>query len=365
MISRIRLLAWAFVAAAPLFAIACGQAESSEASGAITFPDLDAAKKAAAERDPKDISIPWLAGTKFTKADAVKRFGRLVRNDKWENLELLSRRSIEQGDTELLALGWFYLTYVQARELAAASGDAKLALKKSVLEHIRQAVDLGFRNPFEIQNAKLFLPLHDMPEFQSLVAELETEFESQLMDQVKTLVSREIELSTGLDIPTWQPALKTSSDEAILPAGEPALLVVSRIHHDGFNKVVPTLEKIRERVGSRLPIAVAFYQYDGEDEARVEQTKTYADHLGLDLPYTIISREEYKTLMGALEERHDKLEAARKRKGNPFNPFQPLGLFLTAEGKPLYVSRGVLAPWEYDFAVDQFLATVKPQTETP
>src|SRR5690606_17808518 len=194
---------------------------------------------------------------------------------------------------------------------------------------------------------------------------LKTEFESKRIDQLKKVVDQELEISTGLEVAAWTPELEAEGGGPFFRDGEPMLVVVSRIHHDGFNKLAPMLEATRKRVGDQLPIAIAFYQYDENDTAQREQTKPYVEKLGLDFPYTVISRDEFKALMTLLEERHEKLDAARKRKNNPFNPFQPLGLFLTAERKPLAVSRGVLADWELDYLVDRFLATVRPPSETP
>jgi hypothetical protein len=326
----------------------CREESGARYVDSATFQKLRAD---AAARSPADVAIPWPKNDKpFTKVDATKRFGRFIRNALWQRLADISALAIEKGDAELLAMGRFYQAYLRGRDIA--SGEAT---KEEVFTLVKEAVDAGFRNPHEIAGAEPPRTLHTIDEFRTLIAELETEFQTNLVRETKRLVDQELELSAQVDLGRWAPDLTASNGEKLWREGRPMLVVVTRIHHDGFKKLLADLHPLEERLGDRLPMAVVFYQYDGGDAERRKQTEDYAGRIALRLPYAVIDRAEYKSLVGVLNDRHAKLEAARKRKNNPFNPFEPLGLFVDAERKARYVSRGVITDWELDYIAEKLL----------
>ena len=159
---------------------------------------------------------------------------------------------------------------------------------------------------------------------------------------MKSSVDSELEASGSAEIAAWKPELKTLDGDAMEMPDGPRVIVVSRIHHDGFNKYLPIVRQAQRR-HEAIPVYVAFHQNDPEDASRRLQTRKYSQDLAIDYPVAVIGREEQNVLLDVLERRHKALAAAGKNKSSaPFNPYEPLTLFLTAEGKTLYLGRGAL-----------------------
>ncbi|MCZ6794037.1 MAG: hypothetical protein O7J95_10535, partial [Planctomycetota bacterium] len=303
-------------------------------------------KEAAWNRTPEDVAIPveWVPGRPLNKTDVEKAFSRMTRNlhkpDVFGRFTKLVPLVIEHGDRDLLATGAFYWAFLEARKLSQEKIEPD-----EVFSLLVKSVDLGFTNPFAIQQAQPFLPLHDRSDFQALMERLEKDFESSLRQKFEKRVDDEMSRSGQLDGGGWNPELRTLDGQPFLPDEVPRLLVVSRIHHDGFNKMASRLAAVHEKRGKVLPVGVVFYQYQLDDADRVTQTRRYIEKLALRLPTALIAREPYQALVSTLEKRHELLSAGSEN-SLPFNPFQPLALYLDSSGKTIYLERGVVPAWQ-------------------
>ena len=100
-----------------------------------------------------------------------------------------------------------------------------------------------------------------------------------------------------------------------------------------------------------------------DDELDAETTKLFEKHLA-GCPDCTGELEEFKKLKsGVLLKRHNALIAAGGKK-EVFNPFQPISLFLGSDGFPLYLGRGALYAWQFDYAVEKHVQKVAGRTET-
>ena len=357
-----------------VLSLSCTENTAPQRAKGVDRAALEKAKVAAKERKPGDVKLPWLQGSSLNKPQGIKRFGRFIRNNLWDRLQMISESAVEHGDTELLAMGYFYLAFLEARKIS--TGEAN---PDDVFAMVKTAVELGYRNPYEISQAKPLLPLLDRPDFQELIQQLEDEFRSSLRKKFEAGVVEELRLSQEVSLDAWKPELKPLDGEQLWAQDKPMLVVASRIHHDGFNKLLPRIQAAHEKYGTDVPMAVVFYQYSGDDAQRLEQTRAYIDNLSEDasvkLPCAVVGRSQFKDLLTLLETRHEKLNALRAAgntpggtgaggKIQPFNPYQPLGLFMTAEGVPLYLSRGVIEDWQLGFILERFAeATAKTSSE--
>jgi hypothetical protein len=329
---------------------AAAEGQPAASSPAPRPYDLEAAKLAAAARSADQVSVEW-DGIKLNKPDIIKRLGRLLRNARWERVEKLSIAAVENGDPELLAMGHFYLAVARARDIPSGKVTAE-----EVIAMVREAADLGFRNPLEIKSSQPLQPLLDFPDMKKLLAGLEEEFEQKYKKKVRDAIDQELELSRKTAGASWRPALKSIDGQPFWLENKACIAVVTRIHHDGFDKLLPLLQDLHRKRGDAVGIGVIFYQYDSEDSARAAQTQEYVRKRGIGFPCAVIGHGQFKELVGLLEKRHAEIEAARKRKNNPFTAFQPLSIFLDGQGVPLYVSRGAVPDWQLEHAADKLAA---------
>ena len=364
-------------------------------------------RELAAQKAP-EWAIPWLAGTKLSKKTIVtKRYGRLQRNEIWDgrksgDIEHLVNYTLEylkpddpkfknhpqlvKDFNEMRGYALFYKARLDGRNLffnPPADDAATLEKKNQMLKDLQEAASLGFRNPKEFDGSReLFLLQQDTGEpgkaYKALVAELAEEAEKKLRDGDK---KRQDKLFARLAKGTkdhWKPALETVDGKPFWPEGDkPSAIVVTRIHHDGLVKYLPTLEQINKQFGDKVHIGVAFYQLFADDAARTAQSKAWRDGLKTSLPCAVLDRTKFRELRKVLQTQFESgrdAEAAAAppppapkagKKAPPKKPvesyeiFQPIIVFLKPSGEPVYQTNGVLRDWQLAYAVEKFLSVVQ------
>ena len=172
--SRPLALLIACTLAIPMLAAPPAKAEGTKEKNSASDKEAAKALEAAAQkRTPKEIEIPlpWApSAAPLNKPQAIKRFGRLVINSIWDNLEMLCHECVKGGDTELYAMAKFYLAVLAGRDIINTVDREKA--KKEVFAMVDEAIELGFRNAFLIEQSKPLFPLHDLPEFREKIKSL-------------------------------------------------------------------------------------------------------------------------------------------------------------------------------------------------
>ena len=339
-----------------------------------------AAKKEAAKPAAKksDWSIPWLEGTSINTATAViKRFGRLQRNDVWDPPAGYSIGGIDYLSEQVLALDEnkfsspstkkeigvlkSYALFYSARSLGNKANAAEPTDEdiKNIMAAVKKAVESGYANHREILLAEKELHhVFKLPEFEALIKELSEASDKRIREEFPKKVAGGFALFAKAEKASWQPDLKTSSGDAFWTEGAPGIVVLSRIHHDGYDKFIPRLEKIVEAKGMKAHLRTAFYQYKADNATRLKQTATYVKSLGTSSPYTVIDRGQYKALRETLRKRFEDGAAKSGQKKALFDIFQPVVIFFDAGGVPLYRTNGVLEDWQIENVLDGFAAAV-------
>lgn len=342
-----------------------------------------------------DWSIPWLEGTSFDTATIViKRFGRLQRNDKWDPPPGYSIGGIDYLSKQVLALKEAeftspvtrndirgmkaYALFYKARSLGnkANSKDPTEEDLSNIMADLKTAVQLGYSNHREILGAEKELHhVFDIPEFKDMIDQLEKDYEKRIRVSFPKKVADGFAFFGKAEKKSWKPELKTGTGDNFWPEGAPSIVVLSRIHHDGYNKYIKRLEKIAAAKGLKPALRTAFYQYNPEDKTRLEQTARYVKSLGTSSPYAVIGRSQYKALRETLKARYEDGAEKAGRKNVLFDIFQPVVIFFDADGVPLYQTNGVLdRDWKIETVLDGFTAATgtgpakeeaAPPTETP
>jgi hypothetical protein len=334
----------------------------------ISAPELPAEEgappkeAAAVPSEPQEVTLDW-DGVTLSLTETRKRFGRFQRNALWDRMERLARKSVEAPLPEFQRLGHWYLARVRAREAGLAPGrEEREALKKQSLEHLLKARDLGFRNPNEIKAAGELSLLDDQAEFVQFVRELEAEVERRIQSDFQARLDRTFGSLREAGL-VWRPELSSLEGGPFWKDGLPSLVIISRIHHDGFDKLWPLVAKTASELQGSLAVGVVFWQL--EREARREQTLGYRERHGIAGSCAVIGRREYKELVSLLEAQH-----ARLLEGNPpkagesrvFNVYEPVTLFLDAEGRLLYRMNGLPPEWQLRDAATKLAAATPPAT---
>ena len=349
-------------------------------------------------------SIPWLQGTTLSKRTIVeKRFGRLQRNDIWDDrtggdIQHLVTHILAEMDytrspwkahptlvndlKSLHAYAHFYNARLMGRSLfynPPAEETEREKTRRAILAEIKMARELGYTNHKEIEGAKELFPVQLDPEFKKIIRELAEQAEVGLQQGYRKRVDAALALfATGDVAGAWKPALLTIDKDPrpFWPqeAG-PSAVVVSRIHHDGLAKFLGTLNKVSAEFSGKIDFGVAFYQIFGDDPKRHRQSREWRDELGIRLPCTVIDRAQFRELRSLLKGKFDsgqkkamdaaKAAGKKSKSAASYEIFQPVIVFLDAEGKPVFQTNGVLRDWQLRYVVEQLVAPVTPESETP
>jgi hypothetical protein len=372
-------LAWAVAFATPPIRSLEGDAalpsgDSPKGQGPAS---TGAAGKTAAKTPTGVMRIPWEGDKLVSHTEVIKRFGRLERNEVWDKLEVLANEAVNKKPSEeIQRLGYWFLARAAGRRYRLgefrSEEESKTpdVLRDLAMENLKKAVDLGFRNPQAIDDAKELLPLRGVAAFDALLEALQKETFEKLVEDYQKGVDRGLEGAKQLPPAPWKPNLKLLGDADPRPEGKPALIVVTRIHHDGFRKLLDPLKKIAQQHGASLPIGVAFYQHRLDDTDRENQTRKYIaqndEPFPVSFPCALMDHEEFRRLNDLLLERHAKAEeAAGVKKPASLDIFQPICIFLGTDGTPLFHTSGVLDDWQAKYVVEQFLASVGSNPAPP
>jgi len=358
----------------------------------------------AREKAPATWSIPWLQGTTLSKRTIVeKRFGRLQRNEIWDDrpggdIQHLVTYILEHMDytrspwkeqpslvpdlRSMHAYAHFYKARLVGRALFfnppsdESAGEEK---RREILAEIQEAVKLGYTNHKELEGARELFPVQRDPSFTQLVAELGKKAEQGLQEGYRKHVDEAFaRYAKGESAGTWKPTLATidPTPEPFWPQkAAPSAVVVCRVHHDGFAKFLGTLTKISNEFAGSVDFGVAFYQVRGDDVTRRLQTRRWREDLDIQLPCAIIDRPQYLELRSLLrskfqsgqQQEAEALKTTGKKPGPTasYEIFQPAIVFLDAEGKPVFQTNGVLRDWQLRYVVERFLAAVTPPSKAP
>jgi len=329
-------------------------------------------------------SIPWLEKTSLGKATIViKRFGRLQRNEVWDPPAGYSIGGIDYLATEVLKLdeksfagseatqkalrdmksyAYFYKARSRGRKVDAKN-PAEEDLNE-IMADLKRAVELGYTNHLEILGSKKELHhIFDKAEFKELIKSLKEKAFTRIREGYTRQVAKGFALYAKAEKKTWKPELKTPSGGAFWPDGSPAIVVLSRIHHDGYNKFIGRLEKLAGAEGAKLSLRTAFYQHRADDKARLKQTADYVKALGTVSPYSVIDRGQYKELRKTIKGRYEDGSAKAGDKKAVFDIFQPVVIFFDAAGVPLYLTNGVLDDWQIEAVLAGFTAAAGSGSE--
>jgi hypothetical protein len=349
-------------------------------------------------------SIPWLQGTTLSKRTIVeKRFGRLQRNEIWDDREggdiqhlvthILEKMDYAQSPWKehatlvadlksLHAYAHFYNARLMGRNLFfyPPTDEAKRQEgRDAILAEIEEAVKLGYTNHKELEGATELFPVQLDSRFTQLIKTLGEKAEQEMQKGYRQRVDQNFARYAKSDAAgAWKPALFTV-DETPTPfwpqkAG-PSAVVVCRIHHDGLEKFLDTLNKVSANFPGKVDFGIAFYQIFGDDPTRHRQSRQWRDELGIRLPCTVIDRAQFRELRSLLKGKFDdgqkkEIEATKAAGKKPkpaesYEIFQPVIVFLDAAGKPVFQTNGVLRDWQLHYVVEQFVAAVAPKNETP
>lgn len=340
----------------------------------------DAKKKAPPAAKKSEWSIPWLKNTTIdTPTDVIKRFGRLQRNDIWDppagysiggidylgkQVLLLDEDKFDSDETKnnirkLKSYAYFY----KARSLGNQANSRNPTDEDlgKIIEDLKKAVDLGYSNHREILGAEKELHhVFKQPKFVAMIDQLAKDANKRIRENFPKKIDAGFTLYAKAEKKAWKPDIKTrGSGEAFWPAGAASIVVLCRIHHDGYNKFIGPLEKITDARGMGGALRTLFYQFKADDQARLKQTDEYVAKLkekdpGISSPYAVIDRGQYKALRDTLKGRFDDGSTKSGNKNAVFDIFQPAIIFFDADGVPLYLTNGVLESWQIENVLTRF-----------
>ena len=253
---------------------------------------------------------------------------------------------------DMQSYAYFYKARSRGRKVDAKN-PAEEELNE-IMANLKRAVELGYTNHLEILGSKKELHhIFDKAEFKELIKDLKEKAFTRIREGYTRQVAKGFALYAKAAKKTWKPDLKTPSGEAFWPDGSPAIVVLSRIHHDGYNKFIGRLEKL---AGAKLNLRTAFYQHRADDKERLKQTASYVEALGTSSPYSVIDRAQYKELRETLKSRYEDGSAKEGNKKAVFDIFQPVVIFFDANSVPLYLTNGVLEDWQIEAVLAGFTA---------
>jgi len=273
----------------------------------------------------------------------VKIMGRFLQTNQWEKLEKAALVAYGRDDTELKSLGCWYQTLILGNRLAEPD---------EILAKLRETIELGYKNPAEMELAQQLAPIRDRSEFKTLVSDLWTVVRAEARSKFQTQLESEVEHNrkrTQSKDPLGLSDVKTASGEPFWQAGKPLLLILTRVHHDGFLKQVPTLRASLKQHKNGLPVAVLYYQVFESNTARNQQGLAEARQLFGDT-------EPAWSVATVGQAQKDRIEAALReaRREDTTDPlFFPAFALLGVDGEPLLALQGTLNDWQTSALVEQ------------
>jgi hypothetical protein len=328
-------------------------------------------KAKASEPAPGEFSIEW-DKQKLGEPDIIKRLYRLRKSNQWEENRLprLTDMVIKSGRPKLLPYGHFYQALIHGKD-----GERQLAL-----ESVKKAIALGYANYAEIAGAEELASLHEMEEFKALIEPLAESFKKKVRATFEKRVNEFFAPSAKAEGSRWAPDLKSRPDGGAFWQGErPTIAVITRIDHEGFEKLLPRLKKLLQDSGEKLAVGVVFYTEFPEDDARLARTDAYARKLGLEkIRHTVVGRDAYKAIVGALLDLHLKAQSGKVKgkKGKdaeeegeaeepaPFHVNPLITAFFDPDGALRYGACGVLEDWQLEYGTRKLLES-SPPAEAP
>ena len=106
--------------------------------------------------------------------------------------------------------------------------------------------------------------LHGMPEYEQLLADLRAKAENKLQDDYRQAVNGELAVAAKISLEPWQLDVKTAGgtiDRPFLAPGKPMAVVVSRVHHDGLEKLLPVLKEVWPEFSASLPLGISVHRF--------------------------------------------------------------------------------------------------------
>ena len=307
----------------------------------------------------------------LTEIKVVQRLMRLNKAGAWEpdRLPKLARMAVETDRKLLKQLGHWYLALTAGRE-----GNPPQAL-----EHLKSAVSLGYSNVGEIVDANEFSELRENPEFKALVEELTRKVEKEARDRFTARTDASFAASREDAGSPWVPDLKAASGRPLWQKG-PAIVIVTRVHHEGFEKLLGRLKEIPAEKAKGVRLSVLFYQDDPANERRAAQAREYADKvakkLGVEISHAVIGRKDYKDLDARMLARHEKVAAAvapaaasadedgaADPSGGPLNVFPLILGFFGNQGEFQHAICGVPELWQLEYALGKLTEAVTAAPE--
>ena len=330
--------------------------------------------------------IRWIKGSLSKATIVIKRFGRLQRNELWDpppgeslgGIDYLAAEvlkldensfedspAIQKDIREMKGYAYFYRARSRGRKVDKENPSSEQL--DEVKADLGKAVEFGYTNHQEILGSKKELHFFfdedgeiEDDEFEALIKSLEEKAYKRIREGYPKQVSEGFALFAKAEKKTWRPELKSSGGEPFWPAESPSIVVLSRIHHDGYNKFIGRIEKLTDAKGSKGALRTAFYQLRADDKARLAQTASYVKALGTTSPYCVIDRAQYKALRAALKGRYEDGAAKEGKKDAVFDIFQPVVIFFDSAGVPLYQTNGILENWQIEAVLTKFTAATSP-----
>ena len=327
-------------------------------------------------------AIQWIKGSLSKATIVIKRFGRLQRNELWDpppgeslgGIDYLATEvlkldensftdspAIQKDIREMKAYAYFYRARSRGRKVDKENPSSEQLAE--VKDDLGKAVEFGYTNHQEILGSKKELHFFfdedgeiDDPDFEELIKSLEEKAYKRIREGYPKQVSAGFALFAKAEKKTWRPELKSPGGELFWPAGSPSIVVLSRIHHDGYNKFIGRIEKVADAKGSKSAVRTAFYQLRADNKARLAQTAIYVKDLGTTSPYCVIDRAQYKELRATLKGRYEDGAAKEGKKDAVFDIFQPVMIFFDSSGVPLYQTNGILENWQIEAVLAEFTA---------
>lgn len=310
------------------------------------------------------ISIPWDDGAVLQgESEIIKRFGRFERNALWGKMERLARACLDRSDVaseRLQGLANWYMARVEGQKIRGQYSEVEERRRELIGRALPllQKAKKGFNNYQAFLEAKEFYDLHGTEEFDRLIAELKANAETKLRGDYQRAVEAELAAVKDLTGESWPQQLKTVPNEPFWKPGEPSVVVVSRIHHDGLDKLLANLSP-RLKGPAPLPLGILFHQFRLGDTGRRQQTANYMERwqglLGSEVPWTITDRAGFGAIEDLLAERHAKMQELLEpdqKKRTTFTFFDPVVVFLDAQGTPMFHANGVLLEWQLDILLE-------------
>ena len=225
------------------------------------------------------------------------------------------------------------------------------------LNWINKAIDNEFLSASAFESLTELEPLKADPRFVARMKKLRDEldqlmrkeFEKEVTDGIAKPGERLVLPAAPGALPAGQlMGFQQFTDGAL--AGRLACVIVTPIHHDGFTKEAPSLERLAEMYKDKIDVCVLFYQVDSKDDSRKELTQKYINMtLGLKtktpLKGAIVGRDYVKPLE---------------------IPFFPAHYFLNADGRVIYARNGFLEENKLEFIFgEQARITPPPAPPAP